>query len=429
MKAPTLRTLPRALGLALATLLTLAGAQAQAAADPALVAARQKIFGVENVDAATGALPHDRVLFSWLTNSTFAASFAGRVVFLDTFVTRLETDDKGRTPFVIQDLVDLQPEAILLGHGHYDHADNAAYIAARTGAAIYATAENCGVMQSDFARQKADPAIQGNPSTRFAPNAQVVCHQVTTAGSAPATQVVRIPVLEPTACVIAFRHMHSVEVPADRDFPPTPVKILIDPRDAVLFPPRTSLTPAKGAAAQPGQMDLSTHGDRGPGDAAPLFFDFVMRGGSNLTIAWHNSAGALKEGKGQGWNGNAEDGKRIDALLRRLPYTDVQMGTASTANFTNNGLRDLIQYQDALKPRIFVPNHLTTGSQTREASSLAVFAGYRNQLELMGRPRSEWPQMRWLIDPVDYGVPFGFSTTASAWARPGKKARIDSFCQ
>ncbi len=419
---PALRSAP------LALLAALACSGTQAAPDPALLAARQEVFGFENVDPATGALPKDRVLFSWLSNSTFAASFAGRVVFLDTFVTRLETDDKGRTPFVIQDLVDIRPEAIFLGHGHYDHADNAAYIAARTGAAIYATAENCAVMQSDFARQKADPVIQGNPATRFAANAQVVCHQVTSAGSAPATQVVRIPALEPTACIVAFRHMHSTEVPADKDFPPTPVKIIVDPRDAQLFPARTPLQPKAGTPAQPGQMDIATHGDRGPGEAQALFFDFVMRGGSNLTIAWHNSAGALKEGQGQGWNGTPEDGKRIDALLRRLPYTDVEMGTASTANFNNNGLRDLIQYQDALKPRVFVPNHLTTGSQTREASSVPVFAGYRNQLELMGRPRSEWPQMRWLVDPVDYGVPFGFSTTAPAWKRPGKQQRIAEFC-
>ncbi|MBT2327065.1 hypothetical protein J7E62_32820 [Variovorax paradoxus] len=83
-------------------------------ADDAVVAARQKVFGVENVDAETGKLPGDKVIFSWLSNSSFAASIQGRVVFLDTYVTRLEVQP-GRTPFVIKDMVDLKPEAILLG--------------------------------------------------------------------------------------------------------------------------------------------------------------------------------------------------------------------------------------------------------------------------------------------------------------------------
>jgi glyoxylase-like metal-dependent hydrolase (beta-lactamase superfamily II) len=69
-------------------------------------------------------------------------------ILLDTFVTRLEVMP-GRTPIVIQDLLDLKPEAIFLGHGHFDHADNAAYVAQETGAVIYATPETCDNMKID----------------------------------------------------------------------------------------------------------------------------------------------------------------------------------------------------------------------------------------------------------------------------------------
>src|SRR5215475_12123718 len=119
--------------------------------DPAMVAARQKIFGTENVDARSGQVRSDKVIFSWITNASFAASVRGRVVLLDTFVTRLEVT-AGRTPLVIQDLVDLKPEALFLGHGHFDHADNAAYISKKTGATIYASPETCDNMQLDAAR-------------------------------------------------------------------------------------------------------------------------------------------------------------------------------------------------------------------------------------------------------------------------------------
>src|ERR1700740_2001043 len=105
---------------------------------PSLIAARQKVFGLENVDPQSGQVRADRVIFSWLTNASFAVATRGHVLLLDTYVTRLEVQP-GRTPLVIQDLVDLSAEYIFLGHGHFDHADNAAYIAAQTGAPIFAT--------------------------------------------------------------------------------------------------------------------------------------------------------------------------------------------------------------------------------------------------------------------------------------------------
>ena len=104
--------------------------------------------GQITLNGQNGRVNSNKVIFSWLTNATFGAAVNGHVVLLDSFVTRLEVVP-GRTPFVIQDLVDLQPEAIFLGHGHFDHADNAAYIAAQTGATIYATPETCDNMAID----------------------------------------------------------------------------------------------------------------------------------------------------------------------------------------------------------------------------------------------------------------------------------------
>ena len=89
------------------------------AADPAMIAARQKIFGIENVDARSGEVRKDKVVFSWLGHIGGAVSFQGRVVLMDTYVARIEVVP-GRTPIVIKDLVDLQPEAAFVSHGHAD---------------------------------------------------------------------------------------------------------------------------------------------------------------------------------------------------------------------------------------------------------------------------------------------------------------------
>src|SRR3989440_9048995 len=157
-------------------------------ADPALVAARQKFFGIENVDEK-GRVDKDKVIFSWATNTTYVASVLGRVILLDSYINRPELPtaplDKRRTPILPQDFVDVRPEAIFLGHGHGDHADNAAYVAKWTNATIYASPETCDVMQLDVARMAADPNPQ-NAGVPYLPDANPVkCVGVVPRGSRP----------------------------------------------------------------------------------------------------------------------------------------------------------------------------------------------------------------------------------------------------
>src|SRR5688500_1534823 len=72
--------------LALATLMVgLVPAGAVAANDT--VAARKRFFGASNVDAS-GRVRDDRVILSWFSVSSFAASFNGHVVLLDAWIAR-----------------------------------------------------------------------------------------------------------------------------------------------------------------------------------------------------------------------------------------------------------------------------------------------------------------------------------------------------
>ncbi|MFL5311640.1 MAG: MBL fold metallo-hydrolase, partial [Myxococcales bacterium] len=236
----------------------------------AVVAARQKIFGTENVDAKTGRVRNDKVIFSWITNASFAASIKGRVVLLDTFVTRLEVTP-GRTPFVIKDLVDLQPEALFIGHGHRDHADNAAFISKQTGAVIYASPETCDNMQLDAARI-------------FGAGTAVKCVSLTSRGSLPGAELVPINQLEPVASITAFKHLHSTRVAQDTSFPPvvinspvngvcqTPCNVA-DPRDASLFPAGVSLTSV---------LDLRTS-TAGQGGPISIYYQFKLRGDNRFS--------------------------------------------------------------------------------------------------------------------------------------------------
>lgn len=376
---------------------------------PETIAARRLIFGTENVDPATGLLPRDRVIVSWITNSSFAVAVAGRVVLLDTFVTRLEVTP-GRTPFVIKDLVDVAPSAILIGHGHPDHAENAAYLAAKTGATLYASEETCGVMRSDFERIANDPVIQSDPVARFPRDAVLNLVPVTTTGSTPGTQILRLTFLEPFAQVVAFRHLHSIATPYDPTYPRNTIVPVNDPRDAALFPPGIPLRPANPPL--PGQLDLRTGG--GAGGPVAIFYNITLRTGSNLSLAWQDTIGALREGKGSAWpDGTPADGQRITGILNQMAPVDVFSAAVGTANFANNGLRDLIDYQQALRARMFVPNHQTTGgSDVGETKSLMHYAIYLQQLRHMGIPEREWPDIRWTVDPTDYLKPLVFDASS-----------------
>ena len=417
---------PRALCGALAAAGLAVASAAAVAADQPMIDARVKIFGIENVDAATGAVKKDKVVFSWLGHISGAVSMMGRVVLLDSYIPRLEVTP-GRTPFVIKDMVDLKPEAIFIGHGHSDHADNAVFIAAKTGATLYMTPEACGTTQTALARMKADTFMQADPFYAIAPATTITCVPITTAGSTPGTQVIRINQLEPLVCINAFRALHSVSVPADPDWGPVPVVDTPDPRDATLFPVGVPLTPT--TPRQPGQQDLRQ--GNGPGGADELNFHFTVRGGYNFTLLFNNSVGAMKEGLGSNWpNGTPADGQRLLDLVRNLPNTDLNFATLSSGNTDNNGWRDSVYWAQAVKPKIMTTGHAPIGG------SLQYYDGFLNHMKLMeqpknaspGFPRAQWPIVRNHTDPTDVLKPEVYTNGDPAWQNPQKAAKIAQYC-
>jgi hypothetical protein len=390
------------------------------------VAARSKVFGPEHVDQRTGAVDRDLVIFSWITNASFAASVQGRVILLDTFVTRAETKP-GRTPFVIDDLVDLHPEALFIGHGHFDHADNAAYISGKTGATIYASPETCDNMQIDAARI-------------FGAGATVPCFGTTSRGSIPGSELVTIRQLEPVATITAFKHLHSTNtVPTDPSFPPviinspvngacaTPCN-LADARDKDLFPAGTPDVRSPSIATA----------RAGFGGPISIYYHFKLRGENRFTFAWHNTTGALKEGcalpnnvpgtnppqpsqPGQDAKGcfGPAVATQLQNVMESLRPTDVEIGSVVSLGFGINGERDIVTYNQHIAPKVFIPNHVT--AVAAESSSLEWKVGYEKVQDAMGVPPSQRPQLLWLVDPNDYLRPLVFDPRDARWKKPGKR--------
>jgi hypothetical protein len=405
-----------------------APAVAKTPASEALIAARQKIFGLENVNGRNGTVREDRVVFSWLTNATFAAAVKGHVVLLDTFVTRLEVQP-GRTPFVIQDLVDLKPEYIFIGHGHFDHADNAAYIAQQTGAVIFASPETCDNMAID---------ATNNYNKHYTPVPTVTCKPLTSRGSLPGAEVVAIHDLEPEVSISAFRHLHSTNTGVtDPDAVPIAAAVngvcqptstkgntfpcnLQDPRDPLLFPAGTPLSSV---------MNIGTNRS-GPGGPIAMFYVFTVKGPDKFRFVWHNSTGDIIDScalpnnnpatgqpyePGQSANGcfpgvtvhGRSVGANLASIMDRLGPVDVELGSVVSLGYNQNGERDIVSYLEHLRPRYFIPNHVT--AVAAEGSSLEWKVGFIDALHAAGVPSAAWPQILWIVDPNDYLRPIVFN--------------------
>jgi hypothetical protein len=346
---------------------------------------------------------------------------------IDTYIARLEVTP-GRTPFVIKDVVDINPEAAFIGHGHGDHADNAAFIAAKAGTKLYMSPEACGTAQTALTRMKNDPFMQADPWFAIPQSTTIDCTGMTTAGSVPATEVVRVRQFDPLVCVLSYRALHSVSVPTDPVWGPRPVVDTPDPNDARWFPPGVQLTPQNPRRL--GQQDIRQ--GAGPGGTDQINYMFVTRTGYNFTLHANVSIGALKEGVGSNWpQGTPADGQRLmDLAGKQLPNTDLLFTTLSSGNTDNNGWRDLVMWTEAIRPKILTTGHVGVGA------AMQYYSGFLDQLSFMEQPRTgwtgfaraDWPQIRNHTDPTDILKPEVYNPGDPAWFNPQKAGKIAQYC-
>lgn len=393
--------------VAAASLLAFAAA-AKPPATADMVRARTLIFGAEHVDQRTGQVDPSQVIFSWLTNATLAASVKGHVILLDTFVHRPETVP-GRTPFVVEDLVSLAPEMAFIGHGHGDHADNAAWLGGKLGIPIYASAETCADLKTlDIPNLVTTGALPAG--------ATLDCRDVTSFGSHPGAEIVKINALEPVASITAFRHFHSGTAYAETRFPITPVNNEADPRDAEMYPPGVP-------------HSFRTLGRIG--GPISIYYHFVVHGDHNFTFAWHNTTGDLHNGctidhgVPSCWD-DMFPAEHISANVRNaiasLPETDLEFGSFVSLGYRATGMRDPIENSALLKPKIWVPIHQTNAALP--SSSLWFKVAYLAQIDQMKAAgfltADQIPEYRWMVDPDDYLKPMVYDPKDVRWKKRGE---------
>ncbi|WP_240505187.1 MBL fold metallo-hydrolase [Nocardia mangyaensis] len=322
-------------------------------ADPGadVVAARTRFFGAANVDPVTGAVRRDRVILSWFGCTSFAAALGGTVVLLDAWVPR--GIHSGYVPTTVAQVGELRPDAIFIGHGHFDHAGDAGALAQVSGAVVFGTAEHCDQIQRQVDAPTFHTVALGD--ARSTPG-ETYHHSL---GAIEVT---------------AVRHVHSGPKPPDHsDAGSAPFFPVPDLRDAIANPPELCDLVALGSS-------LSAE------EGGSLLYQFRIGG---FILTWNDSAGPL-----------AEAGPQVYDVLRGLPASDVHLGAIQGFNQPFNGLRDVRQYIEAIRPGVFVPSHhdnwlpgLTARGDTYQATL---------QGELDRIPADRRPALRFLSDPGDY---------------------------
>ncbi len=337
-------------------------AAAELPSTDAMIEARQLFFGAENVDPETGAVPKGEVHLSWLSVATFAVAMDGHVLMFDAYIHK-EEDEPNYVPAITQDMIDLTPEFVVLGHGHFDHALESGRIAAATGATIVGSQRHCEE-QSEKVGEALSCIIAFDAATD-------------TPGDTAELD------LWDGVCTTAMLHVHSDAEPPDPEHDPSHTVVPAPDAGSILLHPPSSA--------------FGTEGDEG----GTILYQFRI---GSFSLLYHDSTGPLKE-----------QAPQVFDALRALPNTDVELGAILGFNQITNGLRDPAMYAAAIDAQVYVPQHHDFVTEYGSADDfepilIAEFEDYGAD-----------PELRFLYDPFDYGRPslLQYDIDAPRWKEAG----------
>ena len=124
--------------------------------------------------------------------------------------------------------------------------------------------------------------------------------------------------------------------------------------------------------------NLETEGDEG----SSILYQFRL---GDFSLIWNDTAGPLREAP------------HLFYVLSALPPTDVEVGAVLGFNDPTNGLRDIVDYVERLKPQVFYPVHHDFVTEYGASQRM------KGVMEREMARRGELPtEIRWLYDPTDY---------------------------
>ena len=303
----------------------------------ATIQARIHLLGAKNVNARTGAVRKDRVVFSWLTGANFAAAIGGHVVLLDTFIRRAY--DFGRLHTSVKELADLKPEYIFVGHAHTDVARDVPEVAVRSGTTVVGMPEHCARLRGWASTDGLDPKK---------------LHCISPMGQgAPLGTTVHKNYLKGVPLTI-LRHVHVPYTVTDPTGLGDPA--LQDEGGADLPCPQHPVW--KGFPLAPDTAERRDAGRRNlvgasefviPQIGGSLLYQFKV---GRLNVTWADTDGPL------------DHYPEVVRALRALPRSDIEIGSIVSVQTYSQCLHDVRTYWEALRAKVFVPMHTDLANPT-----------------------------------------------------------------
>ena len=313
------------------------------------------------------------VTLDWIGVSSFIVTVRGHLFLFDAW--EIVGANKDYVPIGREEFAALEPEAILIGHGHFDHAADAGYVAGRTGAAVLASNEQCDTIKEDAARD-------GNAG-------KFTCVLTGDQDSPAEGTLTPVRLFEDVAPLTILKHVHSTTRPPGGGNEPDPFLPVFDP-SPYLQNPNTS--PEELARF------LETLGDVEGGTRM-----YHLRVG-DFALLLGDSAGPIFQHP------------KVRASLDRFPgCTDVMANAILGFDQPVSGLQDPVDYVENAHPRVFIPTHGDAWAPALSAGQ----AAYREQLRLEVAELPNPPdRIDHLLDPQDYLVERAFRVDDPRWRQP-----------
>ena len=316
----------------------------------------------------------------WYGVSSFVVAAGGHLFLLDAW--EIVGAHSNYVPITRDDLVALKPEAIFIGHGHFDHAADAGYIASRTGAALIAGDSVC---------------VTARKASTSAENALAFpCLKLGLEGDNPAGTVFTARVFADMAPVTIVKHTHSEADPTSLLEGELPLVYVPE-----LLPFVLNLN-TDFAETIKFLMSLPDDGGIGQPDGGSWLYHFRV---GNFSWLWHDSTGAMPE--------QDPIAQAIRSAISTLPdCVDVQIGAIVGFGMLTSGYRDALSYIEAAKPKLFIPNHHDAWAPVIGGGAGSYEAQWTNSLKAL----TDAPEQDYLRDPEDYLKVRSFAVNDARWA-------------
>ncbi|MTV25579.1 MBL fold metallo-hydrolase [Nitriliruptoraceae bacterium ZYF776] len=318
------------------------------------------------------ALDPGLVTLTWTGVSSFVVTIGGHLLLFDAW--EIVGIHAGYLPIGREELAGLEPEAVLVGHGHFDHAADVGHVAGRTGATVVGSQEICD-------RARADARYDGLDDT-------FPCAITGTATTPPPGTTQELALFADLPPITVLQHVHSAVNPPGGGNRLDPFLPIFDP------------LPYLQLNLDPAELARFLRSLDAPQGGTWLYHLAV----GDLTVLLGDSAGPLFDAP-----------EVAEALRHGFPgCVDVMSNAILGFGQLVSGLQDPGAYVEAVGPHVFLPTHGDAWMPVISAGQARYAGRLHAELATLEHP----PEIDLLLDPQDYLVPRRYEVDDPRWATP-----------